>query len=87
MGGRSSLRFNGPVGLNLSELSALLPRGVEATEPSPGAYLLEGPIAPEVVATVTNWCASRGVVPDDLSLGRRSLEEVFLELVSRDSAP
>lgn len=84
-GGRSSLRFNGPAGMDLSDLRVRLPSGVEATESSPGAYLVEGSVVPEVVATVTGWCASRGVMPDGLSVGPRSLEEVFLELVSADS--
>jgi ABC-2 type transport system ATP-binding protein len=36
------------------------------------------------VAAVTAWCAARAVLPQDLSLGRRTLEDVFLELTGRD---
>jgi ABC-2 type transport system ATP-binding protein len=35
------------------------------------------------VATVTAWCAAHGVLPEGLALGRRTLEDVFLDLTGR----
>jgi ABC-2 type transport system ATP-binding protein len=37
------------------------------------------------LAAVTAWCARIGVMPDGLALGRRSLEDVFLQLTDPDS--
>lgn len=39
---------------------------------------------PKLVATVTAWCADAGVLPEKLTVQRRSLEDVFLELTGRD---
>ncbi|GAA1987637.1 ABC transporter ATP-binding protein [Nocardiopsis rhodophaea] len=41
-------------------------------------------IGPEFVATVTTWCAANGVLPQDLRVQRRTLEDVFLNLTGRD---
>ncbi|ASU84555.1 ABC transporter ATP-binding protein [Nocardiopsis gilva YIM 90087] len=41
-------------------------------------------IGPEFVATVTTWCAANGVLPQDLRVQRRTLEDVFLHLTGRD---
>ncbi len=35
------------------------------------------------VATVAAWCAGKGIRPESLHLGRRSLEDVFLDLTGR----
>jgi hypothetical protein len=39
---------------------------------------------PELLATVTAWCASHGVMAEDLRIERRTLEDVFLELTGRE---
>jgi ABC-2 type transport system ATP-binding protein len=36
------------------------------------------------VSTVTAWCAQQGVLPEELQVGKRTLEEVFLELTGRE---
>jgi ABC-2 type transport system ATP-binding protein len=83
-GGADSLRFSAVPGLDLRELVAALPAGVRLAETRPGRYVAEGgpqaSVDPQVIATVTAWCAAHGVMPQDLSLDRRSLEDVFLEL-------
>ena len=84
--GADVLAFSGPPGLDLATLRAALPEGVSAGEPMPGRYAVEGgatPLGPGAVATVTAWCAAHGVMPDGLSLGRRTHEDVFLELTGR----
>jgi ABC-2 type transport system ATP-binding protein len=84
--GADVLQFNGPPGLDLASLRAALPEGVAVAEPVPGRYAVEGvrePLGPGAVATVTAWCAAHGVMPEGLALGRRTLEDVFLELTGR----
>ncbi len=50
----------------------------------PGIYRVEGEIGPDLLALVTTWCADQGVLPRELSTGRRSLEDVFLDLTGRE---
>ncbi|MGH4013330.1 MAG: ABC transporter ATP-binding protein [Pseudonocardiaceae bacterium] len=83
-GARRQLRFSARPGLELAELCTALPEGCRASEPHPGGYLVEGGIDPQVVATVTAWCAAQGVLAEDLRVVRRSLEDVFLELTGRE---
>jgi ABC-2 type transport system ATP-binding protein len=85
--GRRELRFDAPAGLPLAELRGLLPTGINAAEPSAGHYVLAGQVSPDVVATVTAWCASHGAMPDRIATGSRSLEAVFLELTGKQLRP
>jgi ABC-2 type transport system ATP-binding protein len=75
-----ALSFDGPPGLPLDELLAALPAGSRARELSPGRYQVDGDVDPQFLATVTGWCAGRGVMADRLSTGGRTLEDVFLDL-------
>jgi ABC-2 type transport system ATP-binding protein len=50
-----------------------------------GAYLLEAPPTPELVARVAEWLRARGVLLTELSAGRRSLEATFLKLTAEAS--
>jgi ABC-2 type transport system ATP-binding protein len=84
--GADVLQFGGPPGLDLTTLRTALPEGIVVAEPSPGRYVVEGrdiALGPGAVATVTAWCAAHGVLPDGLALGRRTLEDVFLDLTGR----
>ncbi|MDH6117218.1 ABC-2 type transport system ATP-binding protein [Kitasatospora sp. GAS204A] len=83
-GAESSLHFDGPPGLDLGALTKVLPDGAAAVELAPGNYRVEAPMDPRLVATVTAWCAEAGVLPERLTVQRRSLEDVFLELTGRD---
>jgi ABC-2 type transport system ATP-binding protein len=82
-----ALRFDGPPGLPLEELLVALPAGSRAHEAVAGHYVVEGEVDPGFVATVTSWCANRGVLPDRLSTGGRTLEDVFLELTGHGLRP
>jgi ABC-2 type transport system ATP-binding protein len=79
-----AIRFRSPTGLDLADLLTTLPVGLSATEPVPGSYVVEGSITADVLASVTTWCAARGVMPQGLTVGRRTLEDVFLELTGRE---
>jgi ABC-2 type transport system ATP-binding protein len=83
-GAENQLRFTAPRMLDLSLLSAALPENYKAREVSAGQYLVEGPINPQVLATVTAWCARLDVLATDMRVEQRSLEDVFLELPGRD---
>ncbi|MCX4746242.1 ABC transporter ATP-binding protein [Kitasatospora sp. NBC_01287] len=84
-GAESSLHFDGPAGLDLGALTKVLPDGAAAVELAPGSYRVQAtPIDPGLVAAVTAWCAEAGVLPERLTVQRRSLEDVFLELTGRE---
>jgi ABC-2 type transport system ATP-binding protein len=83
-GAERQLRFRARSGLGLDELLTALPPGSAAKESPAGHYMIEGEVRPELLATVTAWCASHGVMTEDLRIERRSLEDVFLELTGRE---
>lgn len=82
-GAKDQLRFTAPPRLDLSLLASALPEGYQATELTPGEYLVEGPVDPQVLATVTAWCAQIDVLATDMRVEQRSLEDVFLDLTGR----
>ncbi|MCW2500825.1 MAG: transporter related [Frankiales bacterium] len=75
--GTGQIRFRGPAGLAVE-----VPGGIVTEAPS-GSYLVEGGPAPQLLAAVTAWCATEGVMVTDLRAGR-SLEDVFLELTGTE---
>ncbi|WP_377268911.1 ABC transporter ATP-binding protein [Peterkaempfera sp. SMS 1(5)a] len=81
---QEALRFDGRPGLDLGALLKALPDGTAAAELAPGSYRIRGPLDPQLLATVAAWCAQVGVLPDRLTVERRSLEDVFLELTGRE---
>ncbi|MEV1242088.1 ABC transporter ATP-binding protein [Nonomuraea sp. NPDC050022] len=83
-GAERQLRFRARPGLSLDELLHALPGGSAAKESPAGHYIIEGQVGPALLATVTTWCAAEGVMADDLSIERRTLEDVFLELTGRE---
>ncbi|TXR57525.1 ABC transporter ATP-binding protein [Quadrisphaera setariae] len=87
--GPEVLRFGAPAGLPLDALRAALPTSVATDEAEPGRYevtaLRPGAVDPQVVATAASWCAAQGVLPQGLAVGRRSLEDVVLELTGGPS--
>ncbi|MCH9641916.1 MAG: ABC transporter ATP-binding protein [Actinomycetia bacterium] len=83
-GAENQLRFRAPRMLDLTLLATALPESYRAVETSPGEYLIEGRIDPQVLATVTAWCARLDVLATDMRVEQRSLEDVFLELTGRE---
>ncbi len=80
------LSFNGPMHLDLANLSGVLTPSALVNEPSPGRYRVTGEVTPQTIATVTAWCAQHGVTPRDLHVGRRSLEDLFIDLADSEEA-
>lgn len=83
-GAENQLRFSAPPKLDLSLLMTALPESYQATETTPGEYLVEGHVDPQVLATVTAWCARLNVLATDMRVEQRSLEDVFLDLTGRE---
>ncbi|MCB0941329.1 MAG: ABC transporter ATP-binding protein [Mycobacterium sp.] len=83
-GAEDQLRFTAPRRLDLALLTAALPEDYSAREVSPGEYLVEGKIDPQVLATVTAWCARLNVLATDVRVEQRSLEDVFLDITGKE---
>jgi len=83
-GAENQLRFSAPPKLDLSLLISALPETYLASEVSQGEYLVEGLIDPQVLATVTAWCARLNVLATDMRVEQRSLEDVFLDITGRE---
>ena len=80
------VRFTGPTGLDVEDLLRSLGPDAMGKESPAGTYLVEGPDGPQLLAGVTAWCATRGVLPQGLQ-PRRTLEDVFLDLTGRELRP
>ncbi len=83
LGAENTVRFSGPPGMATADLVSALPVGATVAEPGPGSYVLTTGVTPDVLATLTAWCAAHRVLARDLSVERASLEDVFLELTGR----
>ncbi len=85
-GSAGQLRFRAEAGLDTTGLVAALPPASVVKESPSGQYLIEpaGGIDPQIVATVTAWCAEQGVMAQNLRIESRTLEDVFLELTGRE---
>jgi ABC-2 type transport system ATP-binding protein len=75
-----TVRFTAVPGLPVAELAGRLAASVRETKP--GQYVVTGAAAQAALTAVTAWCAERGVLPEHLSTGRRTLEDVFVELTA-----
>ncbi|HEY7147734.1 MAG TPA: ABC transporter ATP-binding protein [Streptosporangiaceae bacterium] len=85
-GTAGQLRFRADPGLDTEVLLAALPPASLVKESPSGYYIVEvrGQVDPQLVATVTAWCAERGAAPHSLRIESRTLEDVFLELTGRE---
>jgi ABC-2 type transport system ATP-binding protein len=87
----NTLHFRAVEGLDLSTLGASLSptspgtpaRHVSVSEESPGEYVVTGHVDPGVLAALATWCAERDVLATRIWVGRRTLEDVFLDLTGR----
>ena len=86
-GAEGTVAFSASPGLAVDRLSDALPEGSRTSEVTPGSYLVEGTVGPQLLATLTAWCAANGIMPEDLAVERRTLEDVFLELTGRELLP
>jgi ABC-2 type transport system ATP-binding protein len=85
-----TLSFGAAAGLDLAQAQQQLSPGIAVTEVRPGRYVVasrspQANLRPDDIAAVTAWCARLGMMPEGLTLGRRSLEDVFLEIAARQN--
>jgi len=80
------LRFRAEPGLDTDSLLTVLPPASAIKESPAGHYVIEvhGAVDPLLLATVTAWCAERGVLANSLRIESRTLEDVFLELTGKE---
>jgi ABC-2 type transport system ATP-binding protein len=83
-GAEGQIRFRAVPALRLESLVNALPAGSQAREDEPGRYVVTGDVTPQLLATLTAWCAGQHVLAEELAVERRSLEDVFLELTGRE---
>jgi ABC-2 type transport system ATP-binding protein len=83
-GAEGQIRFRAAPKLRLDLLVSALPLGSQAYEQEPGRYLVTGDVTPQLLATLTAWCAAQHVLAEDLAVERRTLEDVFLDLTGRE---
>ncbi|MDX6309849.1 MAG: type transport system ATP-binding protein [Nocardioidaceae bacterium] len=83
-GAGRTIRFRAAAGLDVAALTASLPAGCTVTAQPGGAYSVSGSVSPQTLAAVTSWCAARGVMPEGLTVGHATLEDVFLDLTGRE---
>jgi ABC-2 type transport system ATP-binding protein len=67
-----------------ASLQATLGEGTEVRPLNRQSLLITGPADAATLAKVSAWCEEHGVLPESLSLGRRTLEDVFLEITGRE---
>ncbi|MGI8702149.1 MAG: ABC transporter ATP-binding protein [Nocardioidaceae bacterium] len=79
-----TIRFHASAGLDLAALAAAVPPGCTVTAHPGGGYAVSGDVSPHTLAAVTSWCAGHGIMPEHLSVGRATLEDVFLDLTGRE---
>jgi ABC-2 type transport system ATP-binding protein len=84
---QASLVFRARAGLDIAGLQSRLPPGFRVHEHPAGEYSVHGPVGPDTLARVTTWCADHDVLPEGLQVGRRTLEEVFLDLTGGEWRP
>lgn len=81
LGDEETVCFRGPLHADLTGLQAVLPADGRVVEGPPGHYRVTGAADPLVLSAIAAWCAQHGIRTADLSVGRRSLEDVVVDLV------
>ncbi|HET6653528.1 MAG TPA: ABC transporter ATP-binding protein [Nocardioides sp.] len=67
-----------------ASLQASLGPDTDVRPVSVQSLLITGPADASTLATVSAWCEAHGVLPESLSLGQRTLEDVFLQITGRE---
>jgi len=67
-------------------LGAALGVGAEVVLLDERSLRVTGPADSTTLAKVSRWCEANDVLPESLTLGQRTLEDVFLELTGRELA-
>jgi ABC-2 type transport system ATP-binding protein len=73
-----------PPGAPDSLLRGALGDGTQVTQLDEVSLLVAGPADASTLAKVSGWCQDHDVLPEALTLGQRTLEDVFLQLTGRE---
>jgi ABC-2 type transport system ATP-binding protein len=65
-------------------LSAALGALTEVQPINEQSLLITGPADASTLAKISAWCEENGVLPESLTLGQRTLEDVFLQITGRE---
>lgn len=87
--GSTSIRVVTGSGVAPGALEALrrrLDAGLVVTATGADAVVVTGPVDDATMATVAQWCQECQIRPESLTMGQRSLEDVFLHLTERGPA-
>ena len=68
-------------------LRAALGPDIDVTALDELSLVVTGPADASTLGKVSGWCEEQGVLPESLTLGQRTLEDVFLELTGRELTP
>ncbi|GAA2247030.1 ABC transporter ATP-binding protein [Rarobacter faecitabidus] len=91
--GHSTIRWETTPGLDLTGLDVTLGNADRAhgagdawelCETRPGCYVATGPVTPATLTALTAWLERRESLLGNLSVNRRGLEDVFLDLTGRN---
>lgn len=86
-GGQDRVSFTVPAGTRVEGLRARLGPLVSLDIDPAGAVEVRGEVTPQLLASLTAWCAERDLMPEGLTVARRSLEDVFIELTGEQVRP
>jgi ABC-2 type transport system ATP-binding protein len=67
-----------------ASLRAALGTGTTVQPVNEHSLLITGPADASTLAKVSAWCDDQGVLPESLTLGQRTLEDVFLQITGRE---
>jgi len=81
VGDDDTITFRGPLHVDVTDLRAALPADYSVTEDHPGHYRVVGAAEPMVLSAIASWSAQHGSPMAELSVGRRSLEDVVIDLI------
>ena len=70
-----------------ASLQATLGPGTEVRPITAHSLLITGPADASTLAKVSAWCDEQGVLPESLTRGQRTLEDVFLQITGRELVP
>jgi len=79
-----TLQLQASPGLDTAALARALGDGLTVDETVAGSYAVTGTVTPGTLATLTAWLAERDELATRITVGRRTLEDVFLDLTGRD---
>ncbi|MGY4642185.1 ABC transporter ATP-binding protein [Cellulomonas sp. URHB0016] len=79
-----TLQLQASPGLDTLALGGALGGGLTVDEPVSGTYAVSGPVTPGTLAALTAWLAEHDELATRITVGRRTLEDVFLDLTGRD---